>query len=89
MSWLACYSAPTPSEAHLVKGFLEQRGVPCLLRSDAPTMYPSLALGMRVHVLVPEQWLAVARKLVDRRRAPRRGPQRARVVSLPLRRRVT
>ena len=46
MSWRACYSAPTPPEAHLVKGFLEQRGVPCLLRSEGPSMYPA-AGGLR------------------------------------------
>ena len=37
MSWHACYSAATSPEAHLVKGFLEHRGVPCLLRSAGPT----------------------------------------------------
>jgi len=81
MSWLACYSAPSP-EAHVVKGFLEQRGVPCVLRSEGPSIYPSAALG-RVHVLVPEDWLPVARKLVDRRRQARP----ARVVPLRPRRR--
>jgi hypothetical protein len=82
MSWLACYSA-TPPEAHVVKGFLEQHGVPCVLEHDGPTMYPSAAFGMRVHVLVPEDWLPVARKMVDRRR--RAKP--ARVVPLRPRRR--
>jgi hypothetical protein len=80
MSWHACYSATAP-EAHVVKGFLEQRGVPCLLDSEGPTMYPSLAFGTRVHVLVPEDWLPVARKMVDRRR--RAKPARV----LPFRRR--
>jgi hypothetical protein len=84
MSWHACYSAPTPPEAHFVKGFLEGRGVPCVLRSEGATMYPSAAFGMRVHVLVPEEWLAVARKMVERRR--RVKPKR--VVALPVRRRV-
>ena len=83
MSWQACYSAP-PAEAHLVKGFLEQRGVPCLLRSEGPSMYPSAAFGLRVHVLVPEDWLTVARRMVDRRRRAR--PKR--VVPLRPRRRV-
>ncbi len=84
MSWLACYSAPAP-QAHVVKGFLEQRGVPCLLRSEGPSIYPSAGLGMRVHVLVPEDWFPVARKLVDRRRRARP----ARVVALrPERRRA-
>ena len=81
MSWHACYSA-TPPEAHVVKGFLEQRGVPCVLRSEGPTMSPAGGLGFRAHVLVPEDWLPVARKLVDRRRKTRT----ARV--LPFRRRT-
>ena len=33
MSWSGCWSGPAP-EAHLVKGFLEQRGVPCVLRTE-------------------------------------------------------
>jgi hypothetical protein len=82
VSWQLCYSA-TPPEAHLVKGFLEQRGVPCLLRSDGPSMYPSVAFAMRTHVLVPDDWLPVARKMVDRRRRARP----ARVVRLRPRRR--
>ena len=81
MSWLPCYSAPSP-QAHVVKGFLEQRGVPVLLRSEGPSMYPSAAFGPRVHVLVPEDWLPVARQMVDRRRRARP----ARVV--PVRRRA-
>jgi hypothetical protein len=52
VSWLACYSAPAP-QAHVVKGFLEQRGVPCVLKHEGPTMYPLAAFGTRVHVLVP------------------------------------
>ncbi len=84
MSWRSCYAAGTSPEAHLVMGFLEQRGVPCLLRSDGPSMYPAVAFGAQVHVLVPEDWLPIARKLVDRRRA--RRP--VRVVALPIRSRV-
>ena len=81
--WQTCYSAPTQPEAHLVKGFLEQRGVPCLLANEGPTMYPSAAFGMRVQVLVPGEWLPVAQKLVERRRRRREK----RVLALPLRRR--
>ena len=84
MDWLACYSAPTPPEAHVVKGFLEGRGVPCLLRAEGSSVYPSTAFGSRVHVLVPEDWLPVAKKMVERRL--RAKP--ARVVPLRPRRRV-
>ena len=83
MSWRACYSATAP-EAHVVKGFLEQRGVPCMVRHDGPSMYPAFVFGARSHVLVPEDWLPVARKFVERRRRRRANP--ARVV--PLRRRI-
>ena len=75
MSWRTCYSAPTPPEAHLVKGFLEGRGVPCLLTTEGSSVYPSIAFGSRVHVLVPEHWLPVARKMVDRRRQLRAAPR--------------
>jgi len=47
VSWLTCYAAPSP-QAHVVKGFLEQRGVPVLLRTEGPSMYPSAAFGARV-----------------------------------------
>jgi hypothetical protein len=83
VSWRPCYSAATSPEAHLVKGFLEQRGVPCLLQTDGPTPYPAAALGMAVHVLVPSDWLPVALKLVERPAPPRREPGPAAV--LPLR----
>jgi Putative prokaryotic signal transducing protein len=78
-SWHICYSAPTSPEAHFVKGFLELRGVPVVLENDGPTVVPSAAFGRRVRVLVPEDWLPVARKMVDRRR--RAGTRRV----LPLR----
>jgi hypothetical protein len=84
MDWLTCYSAPTVSEAHLVQGFLEQRGVPCLLRSDGPSVYPVPAFGVRV--LVPDDWLPVARKFLER---PQRRAIGARVVPFrPTRRRA-
>jgi hypothetical protein len=84
VSWGSCYSAATASEAHVVKGFLELRGVPCVLESDGPSVYPSAAMGLGVKVLVPEDWLLVARKLVAGRSGPRR-PRRGRVVRLPRR----
>jgi hypothetical protein len=46
-------------------------------------MYSSVGFGMRTHVLVPEDWLPVARKMVDRRRRARP----ARVVALRRKRR--
>lgn len=64
-----------------MKGFLELRGVPCVLAADGLTSYPSAALGRAVNVLVPEDWLPVARKLVAGR-ARRGRPPRGRVVRL-------
>ena len=84
VSWGSCYSAATASEAHLVKGFLEHRGVPCVLESDGLTVYPSAVMGLGVQVLVPEDWLPVARKLVAGRKAAR-GTRRGRVVRMPRR----
>jgi hypothetical protein len=67
----------------VVKGFLEQRGVPCVLENQGPTLYPSAAFGMHVRVLVPAEWLPVAEKLVARRKdAPRR--RGARVLPLTI-----
>ena len=79
MSWSGCWSGPAP-EAYLVKGFLEQRGVPCVLRTEGPSIYPVPAFGLRV--LVPEDWLPIARKFLEGRR--RRA---ARVLPLEPRRR--
>jgi hypothetical protein len=81
--WCTCYSAATPPEAHVVKGFLEQRGVPVLLRSNGPSVYPATALGLGVRVLVPNEWLPVATKLVANR-TPEPRPDRPAPV-LPLR----
>ncbi len=71
MSWTTCLSAMAP-EAHLAKGYLEHRGVPCLLVSEGPTLYPVPTFGMRL--LVPDDWLPVARKMLER---PVRRPRRA------------
>jgi hypothetical protein len=61
----------------MVRGFLEERGVPCVLRPMGPSIYP-VAFGMEV--LVPPDWQQVARHFLRRRRRPSR-----RVVRLPSR----
>ena len=73
MSWEPCYWTPVEAEAHVVKGFLEHYGVPCVLASDRFGVQPLTfcALG-QVKVLVPEDWLRVARGLIDSRRQRRR-----------------
>ena len=70
MSWTRCYEAATEPEAHVVRGFLERRGVPCLLRPLGPTIY-SRAFG--TEVLVPPEWGAVAARWLAGRRRPPRG----------------
>ena len=72
--WEACYATPVEMEAHVVKGYLEHYGVPCLLDNHRFGVQPLTfcALG-QVKVLVPEDWLKVARGLINaRERAPRR-----------------
>jgi len=73
ISWESCYSTPVEAEAHVVKGFLEQYGVPCLLDSNRFAAQPLTfcALG-QVRVLVPADWLRVARGLI-KGRDERRG----------------
>ena len=79
MSWVRCYEAATEPEAHMVRGFLEGRGVPCLLRPMGSSMYPMAPFG--THVLVPSDWQRVAAQWLRARRRPSR-----RVVRLPQRR---
>jgi len=70
VSWTPCYEAATDPEAHVVKGFLERRGVPCLLRPLGPTIY---AVAFGTEVLVPAEWHAVAAQWLKGRRRPPRG----------------
>jgi len=73
MSWTACYSTPLEIQAYLVKGYLEQFGVPCLVESGRFGMKPLTfcALG-EVRVLVREDWLRVAQGLIRGRETPAR-----------------
>ena len=75
MAWTACYSTPMEVQAYLVKGYLEQYGVPCLVESGRFGMKPLTfcALG-EVRILVREDWLQVAQGLLrgrDRASRPR------------------
>jgi hypothetical protein len=77
LPWEACFATPVEVEAHVVKGFLEQYGVPCILENDRFGVQPLTfcALG-QVKVLVPHEWLRVARGLIDGRGARGRRTQR-------------
>lgn len=78
MAWESCYATPLEAEAYVVKGFLEQYGVPCVLQSDRFGVQPLTfcALG-QIKVLVPEEWSRVARGLINGRqqRRVRRVPR--------------
>jgi hypothetical protein len=80
MGWASCYSTPLEFQAHLVKGYLEQYGVPCLLDHACFSMKPLTfgALG-EVRVLVREDFLDVARGLI-RGREEGQGGSRLRLV---------
>jgi hypothetical protein len=77
MAWKACYSAPTEVQAYVVKGYLEQFGVPCLIDGARLGMKP-LAVGAlgEVRVLVRDEWLQVAQGLIRGREAPQRRLRR-------------
>ena len=81
MGWSACYSTPLEFQAHLVKGYLEQYGVPCLIEHARFGMKPLTfgALG-EVRILVREDWLHVARGLIRGREADGPGAPRLRLV---------
>ena len=70
MPWESCFATPVEVEAHVVKGFLEQYGVPCILENHRFGVQPLTfcALG-QVKVLVPHDWLRVARGLINGRAA--------------------
>ena len=72
MVWESCYATPLEAEAYVVKGFLEHYGVPCVLENNRFGVQPLTfcALG-QVKVLVPEEWLRVARGLIRGRQQRR------------------
>lgn len=72
-SWQSVYATPIEVEAHVVKGFLEQYGVPCVIRHDRFSVHPLTfcAFG-QVEILVPCDWTKVARGLIAGRSTPRR-----------------
>ena len=75
MSWKVCHATVFEPEAYLVKGFLEHQGIPCLLENGRFGMDPVRigSLGT-IRILVPEEWVPVASKLISRRTRPARAP---------------
>jgi hypothetical protein len=81
MSWKVCHATVFEPEAYLVKGFLEHQGIPCLLENGRFGMDPVRigSLGT-IRILVPEEWVPVASKLISRRTRPARAPRPERLV---------
>src|SRR3954470_10825790 len=94
MPWKVCHATAFEPEAYLVKGFLEHQGIPCLLESRRFQMDPvrTGSLGT-IRILVPEEWVPVAEKLISHRtpsgpRVPRPAAPRVIAVDFRSRRRI-
>lgn len=73
MSWKVCHATVFEPEAYLVKGFLEHQGIPCLLENGRFGMDPVRIGNLgTIRILVPEEWVPVASKLISRRTRPAR-----------------
>lgn len=92
MSWKVCHATVFEPEAYVVKGFLEHQGIPCLLENGRFGMDPVRigSLGT-IRILVPEEWVPVASKLISRRTRPARErvvePRSGQVIAVDFRRR--
>jgi hypothetical protein len=85
MPWKVCHATAFEPEAHLVKGFLEHQGIPCLLESRRFQVYPLRTADLgTIRILVPEEWAPVASKLILHRTRPR-SPTRGRVIAVDFR----
>lgn len=92
MSWKVCHATAFEPEAHLVKGFLEHRGIPCLLESSRFGLDHVRIGGVgTIRILVPEEWVPVACKLISRRtrdaRPQLRECQLGKIIEVDFRRR--
>jgi len=92
MSWKVCHATVFEPEAYLVKGFLEHQGIPCLLENGRFGMDPVPMGTLRtIRILVPEEWVPVASRLISRRAQPHRGlaleRRPAQVIAVDFRRR--
>jgi hypothetical protein len=73
MPWETCYRTSNEFQAHLVKGYLEQYGVPCLVDGARFAMKP---LGMgEVRLLVRADWSHIARGLIRGRERDAQRPR--------------
>lgn len=68
------YAAESSLDAHLVKGLLEQRGVPVrMVGHHLEGGIGELPAGGLVHLLVPEDWVDAARGVIEDYEARRAG----------------
>jgi hypothetical protein len=68
------YAAESSLDAHLVKGLLEQRGVPVrIVGHHLEGGIGELPAGGLVHLLVPEDWVETARGVIEDYEARRAG----------------
>jgi hypothetical protein len=61
------YRAFSEGEAYIIKGKLEENGIPCILKSNAaPSVYVFTMDGMgEIKICVPESMAEAARRLVE------------------------
>ena len=71
--WDTCYTTANEFQAHLVKGYLEQYGVPCVIEGGSFAVKP-LGIG-EVRLLVHADWSHIARGLIRGREADVDGPR--------------
>jgi hypothetical protein len=68
------YEAESSLDAHLVKGLLEQRGVPVrMVGHHLEGGIGELPAGGLVHLLVPDSWIVTARAVIEDYEARRAG----------------
>ncbi len=70
--WETCYSTGSEVQAYLVKGYLEQFGVPCVIEGGRGSVKP-LGLG-EIRLLVAVEWLHIAQGLIRGREGARSAP---------------
>ena len=71
--WETCYTTANEFQAHLVKGYLEQYGVPCLIEGHRFALKP-LGIG-EVRLLVRADWSHIARGLIRGREGETASPR--------------
>ncbi len=86
--WAICHSTGFEPEAYLIKGFLENRGIPCLLESSRhPVNFSTFGGISLIHILVPHEWIAVAYKLINKRSAAKGRERKGQVIAVDFKRR--